>query len=706
MNSWTERGIDLQFGSQLKGGFSLVRKHWDVLERGEEIRYWEIEQAGSATCFEPGRADGDTLPKRFGSFWAAHKNHKWDALVLLPLLTPDREKEYEALQRFVEYVIEHDSAEQIYLFQSWIGLPVLRDEQGRRAGLGQVDYQAVWKSDVDGSGGRDAGLLTGVQRDYYKLIDRANEEYADRLKVPIRMIPFGDIVCELDKRLTAGEIPGLTELYDRDPERIPSWDKETGAKAGANILYADRVHPVAQPHLDGTIATYVMGLMYYAILTGQSPIGLSGDAYDLGDARDEPLRRALQTVVWDVVRDHPYTGVNPEAAGENLRPQRQAASNQSRQRRAPRQQPEVTVRPAAVELTAGTVSIARWKDNKTAAVTIFSSDGMVRSIKSQWTPQNPDVPYDGFYKLGKDYSIPFTFFLPPRALDERGYEPASSVTPPAQPAGSMGTWADWQCMHAAGHEIGSHTYSHSDLRPDKSDPSKTRSGADPEYELRQAIISIEKEIDVRPISINPAYGPPAGQLLELYRKYYPVVRGDDDAEQVLAQHQDTSTAKELIGRLNLAIAENKWLLVAGHGIRTELGREAEADPDFIKNGKRRDGYRPVEYPVMEALCKAVDQQRDKLFIGCYGDVGRYVRERNAANLKVIKETETQIVLDVTHSLDPKVFDYPLTLKISLKNAGRVSGVTQGDKDVEVIRRGDETFVNVIPNGDSVTVTLN
>ena len=57
----------------------------------------------------------------------------------------------------------------------------------------------------------------------------------------------------------------------------------------------------------------------------------------------------------------------------------------------------------------GTVSIAPWKDDKTAAVTIFSSDGMIRSIKSQWTPQNPDVPYDGFHRLGKDYSIPFTF---------------------------------------------------------------------------------------------------------------------------------------------------------------------------------------------------------------------------------------------------------------------------------------------------------
>ena len=194
--------------------------------------------------------------------------------------------------------------------------------------------------------------------------------------------------------------------------------------------------------------------------------------------------------------------------------------------------------------------------------------------------------------------------------------------------------------------------------------------------------------------------------MALFRKYYPVVRGDDDAEQVLAQHQDTSTADELIGRLNLAIEENKWLLVAGHGIRTELGREAEADPNFRKNGKRRDGYRPVEYPVMEALCQAVDWQRDKLFIGCYGDVGRCVRERNAVNIEVIKETETQIVLNVKHSLDPEVFDYPLTLNLSLKGSERVTGVTQGDTNLEVTQRGGEAIVNVIPNGGPVMVTLN
>ena len=261
------------------------------------IRYWETNKP-DGDGFEPGRPDGDTLPKRFGSFLDAHKNHKWDALVLLPLLTTDFEDELAAMRKFVDYAIEHDSARQIYVFQSWLGRPLLRDEGGKIAGLGDLNYQEIWEADEPGDDRRGPGLLGAVRRDYKAFLDQVNKEYAKQLGGPILVIPFGDIVFELDKQLKQETIPGLEDLYRRDPQRIPTWDPEVGTQAGANILYADRYHPVAQPHLDGTIATYVMGLMYYSILTGKSPIGLSGDAYKLGDKRDEPLRRALQSVVW------------------------------------------------------------------------------------------------------------------------------------------------------------------------------------------------------------------------------------------------------------------------------------------------------------------------------------------------------------------------------------------------------------------------
>ncbi|MCP5114122.1 MAG: hypothetical protein GY953_25100 [bacterium] len=299
-----DAGIDFQFGSQLKGGFGLAQ-HWAALEQGTRLRYWESNKRVN-NHFEPGRPDGDTLPKRFGSYWTAHKDHEWDALVLQPNLGRGREKELEAFRKFVTYSIEHKSARQIYVYTSWLRRPVLRDATGKFSGLGDLDFQEIWE-------GRSAGQASThvVRKDYLEFINTVNQEFAGKLGQSILMIPFGDVVCELDERLKAGRIPGLEELHRRDPKRIPNWDPQLKSRAGANILYADRSHPVVAPHLDGTIANYVMGLMFYAVLTGNSPVGLSGEPYELGDEADAELRGALQRTVWDVVSNHPHTGLTP-----------------------------------------------------------------------------------------------------------------------------------------------------------------------------------------------------------------------------------------------------------------------------------------------------------------------------------------------------------------------------------------------------------
>lgn len=302
-----EKGIDFQFGSQLKGGTGLTG-HWEALQKGVELRYWESNKP-VGDGFEPGRPDGDTLPKRFGSYLTANKGHKWDAVVLQPYVysPKDMEGELKAFGNFVDYAIEHDSAKQIYLYTSWLRRPLTRGADGRINGLGPLNFSEVWEGDGGGGGSGGGGHM--VRQNYRSFLKTVNQRYVGKLDKPILMIPFGDVMCELDKRIKAGKIPGIEELAKRDPERVPNWDAEKKTAIGAVIFYADRSHPVKQPHLDGTIGNYVMGLMYYAVLTGKSPVGLSGEAYDFGDARDEGLRKALQEAVWDVVKGHDYTGV-------------------------------------------------------------------------------------------------------------------------------------------------------------------------------------------------------------------------------------------------------------------------------------------------------------------------------------------------------------------------------------------------------------
>lgn len=136
-----------------------------------------------------------------------------------------------------------------------------------------------------------------------------------------------------------------------------------------------------------------------------------------------------------------------------------------------------------------------------------------------------------------------------------------------------------------------------------------------------------------------------------------------------------------------------------------MGRQEEAAPDFLENGKRWDGYRPVEYPVLEALCRAIDENRHQLFVASFGNIGRYIGERNAAKIQILKETENEVVLKLTHSLDPGIFDMPLTLKMTLESTAEISRVVQDVKTVDVITRGREWIFDVVPNGGVVTIRI-
>jgi len=354
-------------------------------------------------------------------------------------------------------------------------------------------------------------------------------------------------------------------------------------------------------------------------------------------------------------------------------------------------------------------SLADWKDNKPAAFVIYSDDSMVRSIKSQWTLENPDVPYDGFFKLGKTYNIPITFFVVPRLMDDAAKGDAthayfSNFHPPSINPGAGGTWADWKFMHEQGHEIGSHSYSHTNFLPGPD--GKPNSSVDPHLELRGAVHAIEHHIGEKPISMNFPYGSPVAEVLEVAHQYTPLTDEDISIDSVNVRKavygSDTET-QDLIGEMKRAIEAGQCLIIGGHGIRTELGRHEEAAPDFNENGTRWDGYKPVEYSVMEGLFQYLDNNREQIYVDVFKNVSRYLAERKASILTVQSSEDGTILLEVTHNLDPELYDVPLTLKIDTQAAVSHISVYQDGKPVPVTTRNGLCLAQVVPNGGTVKV---
>jgi hypothetical protein len=307
---FAERGVDYQFSTQLAGGCNLKR-HWAARENGMKTRQWETNKPVDGG-FEPGGPDWDPNPKRFGPYWQALAEYQWDALVLQPYRSHMRD-DLPAIGNFIRLAVDRGTVARVYIYQTWPNRPLLnRGEQDRAKRIYEdIDYQALWNRkypfDEDTAEPRGDAFQS---RDYFaKLVEKANSEYAARLTEPIRMIPVGDVWYECDRRIRAGDIPGLAELWSRDASMVPGWEPADGIADGVNVFYADGIHPNPIPHLTGNVANFVNGLTFFAVLAEQSPVGLSGAIYGLDDELDAPLIGALQETVWDVVRGHPYTAI-------------------------------------------------------------------------------------------------------------------------------------------------------------------------------------------------------------------------------------------------------------------------------------------------------------------------------------------------------------------------------------------------------------
>ncbi|MFW6155121.1 MAG: hypothetical protein ACOC95_07895 [Planctomycetota bacterium] len=328
------------YGSQLGGGVKLYEH---LARRRADGRRFKTNNLQSAP---------------FGSYDQALQKHTFDALVLQPhgYWLNDRHADnavekgdLDAASAFIRYATGdnpagHKATGRVYLYGTWPRIDIVWRRTDLDAdGDGVVTFADFWNAPYDPA--QNTPRWTTPSRDFLtRLVTELNERHGD-LAHSVRLIPVGDVFAELDKRIRAGDLPGIeayctrhTPLttaagerpsnlaYYREARRgqltstpLDPASNDTGFVRAAGIanLYADRIHMNDQPHNgddDGTLGAYVAALTFYSTLTGRSPVGLTSAPWErldpVGDAR---LIRAVQETVWQVVRTHPLTGVTAEA---------------------------------------------------------------------------------------------------------------------------------------------------------------------------------------------------------------------------------------------------------------------------------------------------------------------------------------------------------------------------------------------------------
>ncbi len=310
-----------------------------------------------------------------------------------------------------------------------------------------------------------------------------------------------------------------------------------------------------------------------------------------------------------------------------------------------------TLAASAADVTDAGIRVARFKGDREAALSFTLDDG--------WE-DNATVAAPLFDR----YGFHVTFFLVP------GRIPLDDREKPAHDYGKI-SWARWKQIAQAGHEIGNHTLHHQGLR--KLDDAAVRAEIDGGRQL------IAEQIGVTPVSF--AY-PGNGRDDRLRKFVY--------AQHAVAREYESGyggakfTTEKANGLVASALQQKRWMVSMLHAIT--------------------NGY--AAFPnagMLEEHLKYVQPLQARLWVDTFGNVGRYVKERDAAKLDVQRDA-TSATITLTTGLDANLFNVPLTVVIEHVTAASAEAQRAGAAvPLPVTIEADRLLVELMPGAIPVTV---
>jgi peptidoglycan/xylan/chitin deacetylase (PgdA/CDA1 family) len=272
----------------------------------------------------------------------------------------------------------------------------------------------------------------------------------------------------------------------------------------------------------------------------------------------------------------------------------------------------------------------------------------------------------------------------------------------AQPGGL--TWNEMRQVAKQGHEIANHLVSHAHT--------VGLDEANILYEAMKADEDLRAQMgDKHTFSIEASYGIHDGRVEKILVPRFPltrnwvtdpfmdgIFRGDkrDPSSMTKAYVQwqrgllTKTPVDEMTGWVDTSLKTGTWLVLVIHGVEGI-------------------GWEPVPAAHLRAYFDYMKAREDRLWVATFADAGKYARERMASRVTT-KQSGQTIEVTVTHALDPKLYDLPLTAKTTVPSAWHSVRVTQGGRSSTVPVRRDAagTFVlyRILPNGTVTQLSSN
>src|ERR1700744_4074064 len=274
-----------------------------------------------------------------------------------------------------------------------------------------------------------------------------------------------------------------------------------------------------------------------------------------------------------------------------------------------------------------------------------------------------------------------------------GYEPCPEYK---EAIGS--SWNEFRRDAAEGYEIARHSITHATM--------PGLDAANIRYELEKSKEEIKNQLGDRyTFSAEVPYGYEDERVMQIAYKIYPALRNRmpepflkeiDRASKDLPHPNNRNYVQWQRGPLHETplplmkswvdtVCANKdvWLGLVFHGIDS-LGWE----------------WTPIS--KLGEYFQYIKDREDRLWIAPFGDVTRYMREREHAHVSVV-EKEGAMSVSVTHPLDPFQYDLPLTLKTRVPAGWKQVTVRQGSATQTVDVQDGFVLYQVKPNAGNAVL---
>lgn len=257
-------------------------------------------------------------------------------------------------------------------------------------------------------------------------------------------------------------------------------------------------------------------------------------------------------------------------------------------------------------------------------------------------------------------------------------------------------WTGFKNASNNGHEIASHTLTHTSFDDQTVDEIKM------ELEDMQNIIN-EKMGNNNCITL--AYPFCVSENHNLTEDYYIAARtcSGQIVSNSLTDYMNISsfvcgtesgnqTAENFNTIANNAFNQNGWGVYLFHGIDND------------------GGWSPIESTELKEHLTYLNANKDKFWIATFGQVVKYMKERQDATIQQVDETDTKISANLTDDLNNTIYNYPLTIKKEIPQSWDNISVKQNNTilDFELSTIGSKKYVtfDAIPDVGEIQILKN